>query len=410
MLTPTPGARLLQESLGLGARTVHLQPQAGGRLLVRLRADRGLVAGPVPPLDGDEARAVVDDLKRLAGLTLEERHLPQEGGFFLEAAPPADGARGATRARVATLPTTHGEAVIVEVTVAPTPPGLAALGLDPCGLERLRGALDAPGGLILAAGPGGSGKRTLLHACLRQLALDTTRTIFSVPADLPVDVPGVVALRPSPELEITDRPLLRFLLRVGDADAVHTAELHDQELSGLALDAAARGLLVLAPTVAGDAAGAVARLLDQGNAPYLVAAGLSLVVGCRVLPRLCGACKVPGPAPDAADLRRLVPRLVEEELLGAWDDAFAPRRGGCAECGGTGHRGRLGIYEVLDHAGARLDAAERDGSGPPLRAYDEVRALREVALLQAAAGEVSLIDALRNTPPAPGAATPRAAL
>lgn len=387
---------VLRQAFAAGARSIHLQPAAGGVLALRLRASSGLVPAPTPALAGRDGAALVDALKRRAGLVVEERRTVQEGTLLLRG-PTQDAP--SQRLRVATLPTSHGEAVVVDLLESAPTLRLADLGLDPSDRQRLVAALDAPGGLVLAAGPRGQGKRTLLQACVRHLLVDTTRVTYSVPHDGPADLPGLVSVAFDAEQGGSYAGWLRFILRRCDPDVLHVsaAGTHDHEATGVVLEAAASGLLVLAPLSAEDGASAVSRLLDQGHEPYAVAAGVSAVVGCRVLARLCDACKVPGPAPDPEDRRRLAPRLVDEELLLEWEEAFAPRRGGCPACRGTGHTGQVGVYEVLDGVGAWVDAPPRE------RAYERSRSLREAALLRAAAGHVALVDALRATPPAPGA-------
>lgn len=417
MTVPTPRAGkwlevVLREAVDAGARSVHLQPDAHGRLVVRLRGPSGLVPAPTPVVAADLAGDLVDALKERAGLAREERRVPQEGTLALLARTPDE---QPLHARVATLRTIHGEAAVVEVLDPQRPLGLGELGLDPSDRLRLLAALDAPGGLVLATGPRGQGTRTLLHACLRHLVTDTTRAVYSVPHDRPPDLPGVVSIAVDPDIGAPHASWLRFVLRTSDADAVHVSTIRDLETSNLVLDAAARGLLVLASTHADDGAGAVTRLLELGNEPYLVSAGLSVVVACRVVRRLCDGCKLPAPAPDPDDQRRLAPRLVAEELLPEWGDSFVPRRHGCDACRGTGHVGDVGLYEVLDRVGATLDAVSRSAArftSEDLRAhaYERARSLRETALLHAAAGRISLIDALRSTPAAPGGEPPRAAL
>ncbi|MCO5168379.1 MAG: Flp pilus assembly complex ATPase component TadA [Planctomycetes bacterium] len=414
---------LLREVLAQGARRAHLLPRADGGLDVRIRRGGGLTAGPCPMIDPDVARGVVRRLKALAGTDPDHAHAAQEGVLTLQRVPPD----GPVAIRVSSLPSTRGDALMLEVLEADGPDRLDDLGLDPSDLARVRDVLQEGSGLVLAVGPTDGGKRTFLHACLRDLAQGDDprlggagprgpgRTIFAIDPRCPPDVPGVVTLVVRSELEVQPWHLLRAALTMGDPDAVHVAALHDLTMAEDAVEAAASGRQILTSLPCDHAPAAVLRLLDMGVAPYLVAAAIRLVVACRAFRRLCDACKVPGPALDAEDQRRTAPRLVDEEVLTDWEVAYLPRPGGCAACAGTGHTGRVGVYEVVHRPGPLLDAALRTpGSGAGLAPgaldalHDRARTLRESALLRAAAGQVSVVEALRRTPPAPGASPPRA--
>lgn len=398
---------LIREALTKGARRLHLQPTADGRLDVRMRTPDGLGAGPCPPISAAVAPLVVKRLKMAAHLDPEERHRPQEGHMTIQRVP-----EGPVALRVNTLPTTHGEALVVEMLEPAQALTLAALGLDPSDLARLRDALDAPKGLVLAVGPRGSGKRTFLHACLRHVVADSNRTVFSIEEGRPADVPGTISVPIRHELGQFAGNLLNFVANRCDADVVHVGEVLQTYAGDHVVEYAAKGHLILGGLPTDDAITAVTRLLDLAIEPYLIAAGLTAVVACRTLHVLCPACRVPAPAPDPEDLRRLVPRLFEEQILDGWEQSFAARRGGCGACNGRGHRGRVGVYEVVDRPAEIIDALMRSKEGlgtRTLRArlHERTRTLRESALLRAHAGHVSIIEAVNATPAAPGGAPPR---
>ncbi|MBX3468440.1 MAG: hypothetical protein KF878_16330 [Planctomycetes bacterium] len=427
---------LLREVLAQGARRAHLLPLPDGGLEVRIRGAAGLRPGPCPAMAPPVARGVVRRLKTLAGMDPDLIHGPQEGLLTLQRVPPAS----PVAIRVSTLPSTRGETLALEVLEADGPERLSDLGLDPSDLARVREVLHGGygghreqgggRGLVLAVGPADSGKRTFLHACLRDLAESAEpaseqdrdppgeraprpvgRTIFAIDPRCPPDIPGVVTLQVRCEIGIQPWHMLRAALTMGDPDAVHVSALHDMAMAEDAVEAAASGQQILTSLACDHAPAAVQRLLDLCVAPYLIAAALQLVVACRALRRLCDACKVPAPALDAEDQRRTAPRLVDEEVLTGWDVAYLPRPGGCAACAGTGHAGRVGVYEVVHRPGPLLEAILRAhaGGGDGLTAlHERARTLRESALLRAAAGHVSVVEALRRTPPAPGAAPPRA--
>lgn len=399
---------LLRETVAAGARRLHLEPAVGGGLVARMRGAR-LRPGPCPPVPPDLGHHLLRQLKARAGMDPAESRIPQEGTLVLQRPDPD----GPVILRLSTLPTSRGEAMVVEVTPdLQGPRELGALGLDPSDLPRVAGAL-AGGGLVLAVGPLGAGKGTLLRACLRHVARESERTAYTLDPAAEHEVPGAVTLRLNPEIHVTETNLLRCVLRTADPDVVHVTLLRDLESGELIVDAAAAGRLLLAGMFAEDAPSAVLRLLDLGLPSYLITGSLQAIVSCRTLPRLCDACKVATPALDADDQRRLVPRLVDEEVLTGWQRAFVARRGGCADCGGTGHSGRIGVYEVVDRVGPLVDVVVRgdpttigrDALASTLHA--RTRTLRESAVLCAAEGLVAVVDALRATPVAPGAQPPR---
>jgi general secretion pathway protein E/type IV pilus assembly protein PilB len=314
---------------------------------VRLRIDGSLVgAADVPPT---LAPAVVSRLKLLGGLALDERRLPQDGRARVR----LEGRD--LDLRISSVPTEHGESLAVRLLEPEAPRrGLAELGLDADDEAVLRRALRAGDGLVLVTGPTGAGKTTTLYACLHELNRPG-RKILTVEDPVEYRLPGVSQVAVHPAGGMTFAAALRAFLRQAP-NVVMVGEIRDAETAALALHAALTGHLVLSTLHTGDAVGAVARLLDLGARPALVAAALRATVAQRLVRRVCGDCSRPVPlaAHEAAALG-----LGPAEAAGA-----ALRRGaGCAACGGTGHRGRVGVFEVLpcdDALRARIAA----GAGP----------------------------------------------
>lgn len=392
---------LVREALTRGARRLHLQPTADGSLDVRMRTSEGLVAGPCPSIEPGVAALVVERLKAAAKLAANDSRLPQEGRLTIQRLP-----EGPVALRVNTLPTRHGEAVLLEVLEPERSLTLDALGLDPSDLARLRDVLDAPKGLVLVVGPQRSGKRTLLDACLRHVAADAGRTVYSIADGRTATIPGVISVEVHYEVEMDPEKALRLLVRAGDADVIHTSAKLSPQGAQEAVEAAASGHLVLAELSTDDAVGGVTRLQDMGIEPYLLAAGITAVVACRTLHALCPACRVPALAPGPEAVRRLVPRLLEEEILAGWEQAFTARPGGCGACSGTGHRGRVGVYEVVYRPAELLEATFRSSARMRPALHERTRTLRESAMLQAFAGRVSITEAVNATPVAPGGTPP----
>lgn len=274
--------RVLQGAAEAGASDVHLEP-VGNQLRVRLRIDGVLrTTHELPPGVRD---AVLSRLKILADMDIAVRRRPQDGGFKL-AVGRSD--RGLSL-RVSTLPTGDSEKAVVRILDPHrVPPGLDALGFAERDRRRVEALIAAGRGVILATGPTGSGKSSTLQAALR--AVDRER-LNVVALEDPVEyrVPGVVHVQMARRAGLTFASALRSVLRQ-DPDVVMVGEIRDRETAETAMSAAVTGHLVLSTLHTTDAPGAVARLLQMGVPPYLVAAGLSGVIAQRLVRRLCERC------------------------------------------------------------------------------------------------------------------------
>ncbi len=330
----TPIVRLvdviLSEAARGGASDVHVEPQAGG-LRIRYRVDGALRdAMTIPP---SARAALVSRIKIVSGLDIAERRRPQDGRAKLM----VDGA--VVEARVSSLPTLHGEKVVIRLLPrAENVPVLAKAGLDPSQLEAVGGALTQPQGLVLITGPTGSGKTSTMYAAIQQLRT-ADRNVVTIEDPVEVQIPGITQVQVNERAGITFARGLRSILRQ-DPDVILVGEVRDSETAELALQASLTGHLVLTTVHTNNAVSALTRLVDMGIDPFLVASSLTLVVGQRLLRRPCRACAVPY-EPASRTLTLL--GLTEADLSNA-----SPQRGvGCSECGGTGYRGRTGVFEVL---------------------------------------------------------------
>lgn len=327
------------------ASDVHLEPLAR-RFRVRFRIDGSLVATTDVP--SALAPAVVSRLKLLGGLALDERRLPQDGRARVRLA------GRDLDLRIASVPTEHGESLAVRLLEPEAPRrGLAELGLEADDEAALRHAIRAGDGLVLVTGPTGSGKTTTLYACLHELN-QPGRKILTVEDPVEYRLPGISQVAVNPAGGMTFAAALRAFLRQAP-NVVMVGEIRDAETAALALHAALTGHLVLSTLHTNDAVGAVARLLDLGARPALVAAALRATVAQRLVRRVCPECSRP-----------VAVAAHEATALGLNSERAATtmlRRGaGCAACGGTGHRGRVGVFEVLA-CGEVLRARIASGAG-----------------------------------------------
>lgn len=372
-------ADTLERAIAAGASDIHFEPLAG-RLRIRCRIDgalREFAEGP-----GEVAAAAVSRVKVLAALDVAERRRPQDGRIRH-----ASGER-AVDLRVATLPTQEGESAVLRVLdPANAQRGLDALALPAAVRAGLDRVLRRPDGILVVTGPTGSGKTTTLYGCLRQLNSGDVK-ILTAEDPVEYEIEGVTQVAVQPAIGLTFAESLRSFLRQ-DPDVVMVGEIRDLETAQIATQAALTGHLVLTTLHTTDAPGAVARLLDFGVEPYRVAATLEAVLAQRLVRRICETCR-----------GRTLPTEEQSAQLGAADgrEFFAGR--GCADCAGTGYRGRLGLFEWLRIDETLRAAIVRGAPVHELRAGATAggwRPLRAAGLDAAAAGLTTLDEVLRVT-------------
>jgi type IV pilus assembly protein PilB len=385
-------ALLLEETVRTGASALHLEPDAEGGLRVRLRLDGVLHDAPEPKVPASAAAGYLNRLKILANLDISERRLPQTGGLI---AVPA--ATGAVRFGVETLPGPSREMLVLRrLDPPPALRRLDGLGLLHADLERLRGALGGAPGVVLVAGPRRSGKRTLLEACLAELA-SPERCLISI-GTAPREIPGVVAVPARSEIGLDRSAAFREASRKSP-DVVALDDLRGHEATALAFESALAGMRVLAGAYgAGSAAQAVERLLEVGLERFVVARGLALVVATRLLRRLCPSCKATEPAPDRVTLERLAPRLVARRAFRDWSSSS--RAVGCAACARTGYRGLVPVLEAVAFDERLRSMLAADAPSAVAAIGERTTSLREAALLRAYEGVTTVAEALAATPQA----------
>ena len=304
---------LLTQAARDGASDIHIEPFESYSL-VRFRVD-GTLRDIVRPKRALHS-ALVSRIKIMAQLDIAEKRLPQDGRITLRV-----GGR-AVDVRVSTLPTGHGERVVLRLLEK----DLSKLNLEALGMaESTRKSFDTmihqPHGIVLVTGPTGSGKTTTLYAAIRRLD-HTTTNIMTVEDPIEYDLEGIGQTQVNPKIEMTFARALRAILRQ-DPDVVMVGEIRDLETAQIAVQASLTGHLVLATIHTNDAASTVTRLIDMGIEPFLLSSSLLGVLGQRLVRKLCPHCK----KPDASG------------------KGYLPA--GCAKCSHTGYLGRTGIYEFL---------------------------------------------------------------
>jgi general secretion pathway protein E len=370
---------LLLEALEARASDVHLETYLGG-LRVRYRIDGVLQDAAAPPRRF--AAAVVSRLKIMAELDIAERRVPQDGRIRL---------RMRDRqidVRVATLPTLHGESVVLRLLDKERGRiSLHELGMT-AEIERaFVDVISRPHGIVLSTGPTGSGKTTTLYA-----AIDRIRTgrekIITVEDPVEYELAGVPQVPVNEKVGLTFASALRALLRQ-DPDIMLVGEIRDRETADIATHAALTGHLVLSTLHTNDAATALTRLVDLGIEPYLVASTVEAVLAQRLVRRICDRCTTLTPltSEQRAALAATAPGLTH-----------AHTGAGCNACRGTGYRGRTGIYELLIMDDELRAALHEDASAGHISRLGEskgMRLLREDGMRLVQEGVTTVEEVLR---------------
>ena len=324
---------LLEKAVELRASDIHIEPFRTG-LAVRMRVDGLLRTVPAPP--GALAQAVISRIKILAGLNIAERRLPQDGAARLRVA------RIDLDIRASIMPTQHGESAVIRLL--PSDRGLLTidkLGLSGADDSKLARLLQLPHGMIVVTGPTGSGKTTTL-ATLLSILNESTRKILTIEDPVEYEIRGVSQSQVKPSIGLTFASALRAFVRQ-DPDVIMVGEVRDAETAHVAIHAALTGHLVLTTLHTETAAAAVPRLLDLGVESFLLKSTLRAVIAQRLVRQLCERCKTRRKLTSddlAADPRHAALGLKIGETV------HDPN--GCERCGGSGYRGRVGVFEVLE--------------------------------------------------------------
>ena len=347
---------LVLDSYDAGASDIHLEATPTG-LQARYRLDGVLVPAQEPPTQLHHA--VVSRIKLLAELDIAERRRPQDGRIRIRL-----GVRDLDL-RVSTVPTIHGESVVLRLLErGGRPVDLAELGMPDSVFQGVTRVAARAHGMLLVTGPTGSGKTTTLYAALARRRRDAEK-IVTVEDPVEYQLPGVTQMPAHRQAGVTFGAALRSILRQ-DPDVIMIGEMRDSETAEIAVQAAMTGHLVFSTLHTNDAVGAIPRLIDLGVPPYLVAATVDAVLAQRLVRRRCETC----------------------------------RGEGCSACRGTGFRGRVGIFEFLPMNRELRDAIVRQAT------YDDLadlarqagmRTMREDGDTKVAQGITTSDEVLRAT-------------
>jgi type IV pilus assembly protein PilB len=373
---------LVAQAIADGASDIHIEP--GERdVSIRYRVDG--VLHDVTTSPRSILSSLVARVKVMAEMNIAEHQRPQDGRIRLSVGGrPYD-------LRVATLPTVHGEQVVMRVLDSGSAlVKLEELGFPPEAYSAYQEVFTKPYGAILVTGPTGSGKSTTLYSTLHQIS-SRERAIITVEDPVEYRIPEINQIQVNNKTGLTFAEALRSILR-SDPDVILVGEIRDRETAQVAIEAALTGHLVLTTLHTNNAPSSLPRLIEMGVQSYLVASAVEAVVAQRLVRKLCAKCRQ-GYRPEAAELAGAgFPE-------GAWDgieELFRPV--GCQACSGTGFRGRIGVYEVMQVS----ETIER--MTVELAPSDDVRrvaeregmiSMSECGLLRAADGVTSVEEVLR---------------
>ena len=365
---------IVTEAVNSRASDIHVEPMKD-RVRVRYRIDGVCVERDNIPkrMQG----SVINRLKIMAGMHLEEKRLPQDGRIKMRV--------GASEIdfRVSSLPSYHGESLVLRILRPETVRiGIPALGFEQDDYERFLRIIKRPNGIFLVTGPTGSGKTTTLYAAINELNRPD-RKIITAEDPVEYNFTGVNQVQVNELIGLTFASILRSMLRQAP-NIILVGEIRDLEVAEVAIQAALTGHLVFSTLHTNDAPSAITRLIDMGVKPFLVASSLQAVMAQRLVRLICDECKEEDRNPDPRTLRLL--GFSQEEIE---TRTFYHGRG-CATCHGTGYRGRSGIFELMEMDSALRELAFSHAPLSDLRRAARASGMR--ALLEA--GRIRILSGL----------------
>ncbi len=388
---------IIRHAIDGKASDIHIEP-VDREYRVRFRVDGVLYASLSVPKE--VGKAVVSRIKILSNLKIDEKRKPQDGRFsVVEGTHPVD-------FRVSTLPIMDGEKIVLRILDKENKmASLENMGIVGRGGDILLKSIAEPFGIILITGPTGSGKSTTLYSCLEVLNKEE-RNIITLEDPVEYSIAGINQSQINPEIGYTFASGLRSILRQ-DPNVIMVGEIRDSETAELTIHAALTGHLVLSTLHTNSSIGAIPRLVDMGVEAFLLASSLRVVAAQRLVRRICEKCKHEIEIPNAmrAYISEQISGLSKEEMskygVNLNEKISLFEGGGCGECGHTGYKGRVAVFEALEiDANIKEIISERNGSQQAIEEYAKSKGMvtiKQDGILKAILGLTTFSEIERVT-------------
>lgn len=376
---------ILVKAINDGVSDIHIEPFEKS-LQVRYRLDGSLYKAMNLPLS--IKNAVISRLKILAQLDIAERRIPQDGRIKMRF-----GKNKSVDFRVSTLPTLFGESVVMRILDQNAlNVDLSKLGFESRTFEIIKRCINRPYGLLLVTGPTGSGKTTTLYSILNRLNKEDTK-ILTAEDPVEFNFRGINQVPVKDSVGMTFAAALKSFLRQ-DPDIIMVGEIRDLGTAEIAIKAAMTGHLVFSTLHTNDCPSTIGRLIDIGIPPYMLASSITMVLSQRLARRLCPECKqvVTGYNPAELELYGFNKKDIPDLKL------YGPK--GCSNCNGTGYKGRVGLYELMevtDEVAKAINANVPEDTLRKLAVMEGMKTLRDAGIEKAIQGATSLEEVLKKT-------------
>lgn len=376
---------ILTKAINDGVSDIHIEPFEKS-FQVRYRLDGSMYKAMNLPLS--IKNAVISRIKILAELDIAERRIPQDGRIKLRL-----GKKKSIDFRVSTLPTLFGESIVMRILdQSALNIDLTKMGFEASTFDTLKKCISRPYGLLLVTGPTGSGKTTTLYSILNRLNKDDIK-ILTAEDPVEFNFKGINQVAVKEEVGMTFAAALKAFLRQ-DPDIIMVGEIRDMDTAEIAIKAAMTGHLVFATLHTNDCPSTIGRLIDIGIPSYMVASAVTLVLSQRLARRLCPHCKqvVTGHNPQDLELHGFSENEIQELNI------YGPK--GCGHCNGTGYKGRLGLYELMevtDEVGKAISAEVPEDQLRKVAVQEGMVTLRDAGLQKIRSSETSLEEVLKKT-------------
>lgn len=375
---------MLTEAIKSKASDIHIEPYEK-RLRIRFRIDGNLIEKVQPP--AGIGNALASRLKIMSRLDIAERRKPQDGRLKAKTAAGME-----VDFRVSVLPTLFGEKIVMRLLdKSNLKLDMTKLGFEQAEMDIFKTRINDPQGLVLVTGPTGSGKTTTLYSALWSLN-DPTINISTAEDPVEFNLDGINQVQVNPKVGFNFPDALRSFLRQ-DPDVILVGEIRDLETAEVAFKAASTGHLVLSTLHTNDAPSTISRLIDMGVAPYLITSTVSIVVAQRLAGRICEKCKIP---------EKIEPKiLIQAGILPDEIGTFECMKGeGCSACNGSGIKGRVAIYELMEMSTPLREEILKGGSPVEIKKgaiRGGTKTLRQASLQKLRAGLISMEQVLTVT-------------